>query len=652
MVFQRGICGGMEMDWNITDDKYYDNSTSMSENDVEKEHATFVTYESSEELPKIGMLFSNEDEAFKFYNAYAKMIGFSVRKDKYRRLADGSIRKRSFVCSKHGLRRSMDPSDVRKVKWLETRTGCLAMVEFTIEDDHNHQLVKQNQQDMLRSHRQMDEAQASIVDTMDNAGIKPHNIFSYMVEQAGGAENVGFLKKDCDNFLRDKRGIFFKLEMHKMTLSLTQFVLRYEKILERRRRSELLKDFQSNQCAPISKGKLGGIAKQASIEYTNVMFEEFQKELWESLSLAIEEVGTEESFHIYKLVRDGDNKRYIVKFRDSDCFIDCTCKKFESVGILCLHALKVLNFRNIFVLPPQYILKRWTKGAKDGLGTSNDCKSIVSTTTKEINLQMSQIMQKAMHFASKGALAIDTAEMAEKILEEGLKGGETDGEHEQEKEEKDDEEKNNDGKCESSELHVFDPPCVRLKGVSNARMKSQLEKKKRKKRIQIGHSSDHVGKTNNQYLTGANQGQRSKKGPAAPVLGNQSGPSNLVAQSNVNMNFGIQVEESEVEMREVLCFRVTEQGNTEKKGKFGEYGIPARMEHYACMVDLFGRAGRLSEAFKTIQSMPFSPDAGVWGTLLGACRVHGNVELAEVASKHLFKLDPQNSGYYILKYTC
>ncbi|XWS17976.1 hypothetical protein CRYUN_Cryun32bG0002700 [Craigia yunnanensis] len=79
-----------------------------------------------------------------------------------------------------------------------------------------------------------------------------------------------------------------------------------------------------------------------------------------------------------------------------------------------------------------------------------------------------------------------------------------------------------------------------------------------------------------------------------------------------------------------------------------EYGIPARMEHYACMVDLFGRAGRLNEAFKTIKSMPFSPDAGVWGTLLGACRSHGNVELAEVASRHLFDLEPQNSGYYVL----
>lgn len=79
-----------------------------------------------------------------------------------------------------------------------------------------------------------------------------------------------------------------------------------------------------------------------------------------------------------------------------------------------------------------------------------------------------------------------------------------------------------------------------------------------------------------------------------------------------------------------------------------EYEISPRMEHYACMVDLFGRAGRLKEAFETIQSMSFSPDAGIWGTLLGACRKHGNVELAEVASRYLFDLEPQNSGYYVL----
>ncbi|KAK7304073.1 hypothetical protein RJT34_15095 [Clitoria ternatea] len=79
-----------------------------------------------------------------------------------------------------------------------------------------------------------------------------------------------------------------------------------------------------------------------------------------------------------------------------------------------------------------------------------------------------------------------------------------------------------------------------------------------------------------------------------------------------------------------------------------EYGIFARMEHYACMIDLYGRAGRLREAFDTIKSMPFTPDAGIWGTLLGACRLHGNVELAKLSSQHLLELDPKNSGYYVL----
>ncbi|KAL4570433.1 hypothetical protein LXL04_026085 [Taraxacum kok-saghyz] len=79
-----------------------------------------------------------------------------------------------------------------------------------------------------------------------------------------------------------------------------------------------------------------------------------------------------------------------------------------------------------------------------------------------------------------------------------------------------------------------------------------------------------------------------------------------------------------------------------------DYGISPGKEHYACVIDLYGRAGRLGEAFETIKSMPFDPDAGVWGTLLGACRVHGDVELAEMASRHLFEMDPGNSGYYVL----
>ncbi|KAJ1293348.1 hypothetical protein BS78_01G060800 [Paspalum vaginatum] len=79
-----------------------------------------------------------------------------------------------------------------------------------------------------------------------------------------------------------------------------------------------------------------------------------------------------------------------------------------------------------------------------------------------------------------------------------------------------------------------------------------------------------------------------------------------------------------------------------------EYQISPRMEHFASMVDLYSRSGKLDKAVQFITDMPFKPDAGIWGTILHACRVHRNVELADIASQELFKLDPGNSGYYVL----
>lgn len=79
-----------------------------------------------------------------------------------------------------------------------------------------------------------------------------------------------------------------------------------------------------------------------------------------------------------------------------------------------------------------------------------------------------------------------------------------------------------------------------------------------------------------------------------------------------------------------------------------EYGITPRLEHYACMVDLLGRGGYLDEAWDFIQTMPLEPDAGVWGALLGACKLHKNLELAEIGAKYLFELEPYNSGNYLL----
>lgn len=79
-----------------------------------------------------------------------------------------------------------------------------------------------------------------------------------------------------------------------------------------------------------------------------------------------------------------------------------------------------------------------------------------------------------------------------------------------------------------------------------------------------------------------------------------------------------------------------------------DYGIEPVMDHYGAMVDLLGRAGRLNEAWDFIQKMPIEPGITVFGAMLGACKIHKNVELGEKAANRLFELDPDEGGYHVL----
>ncbi|KAJ0566252.1 putative tryptophan--tRNA ligase [Helianthus annuus] len=79
-----------------------------------------------------------------------------------------------------------------------------------------------------------------------------------------------------------------------------------------------------------------------------------------------------------------------------------------------------------------------------------------------------------------------------------------------------------------------------------------------------------------------------------------------------------------------------------------EYEIEPTMDHYGAMVDLLGRSGRLTKAWDFIQNMPVEPGINVFGAMLGACKIHKNVELAEMAADRLFELSPNDGGYYVL----
>ncbi|KAK9081965.1 hypothetical protein Syun_030947 [Stephania yunnanensis] len=93
---------------------------------------------------------------------------------------------------------------------------------------------------------------------------------------------------------------------------------------------------------------------------------------------------------------------------------------------------------------------------------------------------------------------------------------------------------------------------------------------------------------------------------------------------------------------------LTDEGWKYFKMMKSEYDLDPAIEQYACLVDLLARAGQFDESLEFIKEMPFQPNAAIWGSILGACRIHLNPELAEEAASFLFELEPQNSGNYIL----
>lgn len=128
-------------------------------------------------------------------------------------------------------------------------------------------------------------------------------------------------------------------------------------------------------------------------------------------------------------------------------------------------------------------------------------------------------------------------------------------------------------------------------------------------------------------------------------------------QCNVALDLFFLMEERKVKMDHITFVAVltacshiglVEQGCKFLRSMESDYGIPPRMEHYACAVDLYGRSGRLEEAKALIEEMPFKPDAMVWKTFLGACRSCGNIELACQVASHLLEMEPEEHCTYVL----
>ena len=72
------------------------------------------------------------------------------------------------------------------------------------------------------------------------------------------------------------------------------------------------------------------------------------------------------------------------------------------------------------------------------------------------------------------------------------------------------------------------------------------------------------------------------------------------------------------------------------------------MDHYICVIDMLGRAGRITDAHNIFPEMTFGPNSVAWMTLLSACLAHENAQVGEIAARELQNLEPDNVTSYVM----
>ncbi|KAM1961763.1 hypothetical protein EV2_022469 [Malus domestica] len=268
------------------------------------------------------------------------------------------------------------------------------------------------------------------------------------------------------------------------TMRLIEFVHHYDKQAAKMRTSESEESYRCNQGLPSRVAQMSGILKHATTVYTRKMFKIFEKEFLNSLAVTMHEYESCGTIHSFELNEEGHTRVYLVQLNSSDDTVSCSCKMYESMGLLCRHALRVLNIKSWTEIPSQHILKRWTKDAKKGLHANEHSQLLQVKGEPSVTLRRNALMRMAYNILSKGAESESATRVAMKKLGEMEELIEKDmikskGEVNKESNDNNDDDCNANG-CSVDEPPILNPPLVRPKGVSNARLKNAMEKRKKK----------------------------------------------------------------------------------------------------------------------------------------------------------------------------
>ncbi|XP_039686153.1 protein FAR1-RELATED SEQUENCE 5-like [Medicago truncatula] len=147
-------------------------------------------------------------------------------------------------------------------------------------------------------------------------------------------------------------------------LDLIKFFERFEDVVEEKRYKELKCEFEARQKIPRLKNSYSDILQQVSKLYTPTIFDLFQREYELFEACFVKSMDIQTSLSTYVIAKKRNMGEWQVTFDLEKNTICCSCRKFESFGILCCHCLKVFIHMDVTSVPEPYILKRWTKIAR------------------------------------------------------------------------------------------------------------------------------------------------------------------------------------------------------------------------------------------------------------------------------------------------
>jgi zinc finger SWIM domain-containing protein 3 len=196
-------------------------------------------------------------------------------------------------------------------------------------------------------------------------------------------------------------------------LDIIKFFNRFEDVVEQKRYNELKCEYESCFKVPRLKNQYSHILQQMSKLYTPAVFELFQQEyeLFEACSLTSMTIQTAAVDCVITMEKD-------LSFDLDNNSISCTCRKFENVGILCCHCLRVFIHHNVKSVPERYILKRWTKLARSENLSNVDVSHVVEDVDLSPTQRYKEICPLLIRIATEACKSPETFTFLMKVADE------------------------------------------------------------------------------------------------------------------------------------------------------------------------------------------------------------------------------------------